>query len=86
MLAGEEVIGRMAKYTFIRIYEVPAYDKIQATDRMIEAITLRVEHDFHVKDIIREPEAKPGQGKAVSLKPPAGWLSLLKQQLSGKSG
>ena len=74
----------MAKYTIIRVYEVPADTKQQATDRMIEAMAFNVEKDFHVKDIIREPEAKPGQGKLVSLKPPAGWLDLLRKQLSGK--
>ena len=74
----------MGKYSIIRIYEVPAETQQQATDRMIEALALRVEKDFHVKDIIREPGAKPGQGKRVALKPPAGWLSLLRQQLVGK--
>ena len=75
----------MATYTIIRIYEVPADNQQQATDRMMEALVLGVEKDFHVKDIIREPDAKPGQGKGVDLKPPAGWLTLLKQQLTGKS-
>jgi hypothetical protein len=72
------------KYTIIRLYEVPADTQQQATDRMTEAIALHVEKDFHVKDIIREPGAKPGQGKAVDLRPPAGWLTILKQQLIGK--
>jgi hypothetical protein len=79
----------MALYTIIRIYEVPADNVQQATDRMVEALAfdgLHVEKNFHVKDIIREPGAKPGQGKAVLLKLPAGWLSLLRQQLTGKSG
>ena len=75
----------MATYTIIRIYEVPADNQQQATDRMMEALVLRVEKDFHVKDIIREPDAKPGEGKAVDLKPPAGWMTLLKKQLIGKS-
>jgi hypothetical protein len=57
----------MALFTIIRVYEVPAETKQQATDRMLEAIVLHVERDFHVKDIIREPGAKPGQGKPVSL-------------------
>ena len=74
----------MALYTIIRVYEVPASNRIEATDRMMEALALHVERDFHVKDIIREPGAKPGQGKLVSLQPPAGWLTLLKQQLTGK--
>ncbi len=74
----------MAVYTIIRIYEVPADTRQQATDRMLEALVLHVERDFHVKDIIRDPGAKPGQGKQVSLLPPAGWLTLLVRQLTGK--
>ena len=74
----------MAKWTFIRVYEVPAENYYEATDRMMEAVALHVERDFHVKDIIREPGAKPGQGKKVDLRPPAGWLALLKRQLAGK--
>jgi hypothetical protein len=76
----------MALYTIIRVYEVPADNQIEATDRMMEALALHMERDFHVKDIIRTPDAKPGQGKQVSLQPPAGWLTLLKRQLTGKSG
>ena len=74
----------MALYTIIRVYEVPASNRIEATDRMMEALALHVERDFHVKDIIRDPGAKPGQGKPVSLLPPAGWMTLLKRQLTGK--
>ena len=74
----------MAVYTIIRIYEVPADSQQQATDRMMEALALHVERDFHTKDIIREPGAKPGQGKQVDLKPPPGWLSLIARQLTGK--
>ena len=74
----------MAVYTIIRVYEVPAENQQQATDRMIEALTLHVERDFHVKDVIRAPGATPGQGKQVDLKPPAGWLSLLARQLTGQ--
>ena len=74
----------MAVYTIIRIYEVPAETHQQATDRMLEALVLYVEKDFHVKDIIRDPGAKPGQGKQVSLLPPAGWLTLVVRQLTGK--
>ena len=74
----------MAVYTIIRVYEVPADNQQQATDRMTEALVLKVEHDFHVKDVIRDPDAKPGQGKKVDLKPPAGWLSLVVRQLAGK--
>jgi len=51
---------------------------------MMEALAFHVEKDFHVKDIIREPGAKPGQGKPVELTPPAGWLTLIMRQLTGK--
>ncbi len=71
----------MAVYTIIRVYEVPAETKQQATDRMLEALVLHAENDFHVKDIIREPGAKPGQGKAVVIRPADGWITLLREQL-----
>jgi hypothetical protein len=74
----------MALYTIIRVYEVPADNQQQATDRMIEALTLHVERDYHVKDVIRRPGSKPGQGIKVDLKPPTGWLSLIARQLAGK--
>jgi hypothetical protein len=74
----------MAVFTIIRVYEVPADTKQQAIDRMLEALVSHVERDFHVKDIIREPDAKPGQGKQVQLVPPAGWLTLIMRQLTGK--
>jgi hypothetical protein len=51
---------------------------------MSEAIVLHVDRDFHVKDIVREPGAKPGQGKQVSLRPTAGWLELAREQLGLK--
>jgi hypothetical protein len=75
----------MAVYTIIRVYEVPADTRIRATERMIEAICLGVEKDFHVKDIIRDPGEKAGKGTAVKLVPSAGWLTLLIQQLTGKT-
>ncbi len=71
----------MAVYTIIRVYEVPGENQIEATDRMAEAIVLHVEKDYHVKDIIRAPGDQPGQGRTVDLRPPKGWLTLLKEQL-----
>ncbi len=71
----------MAVYTITRIYEVPAENQIEATDHMMEALGLHVEKHFHVKDIIRAPDEKPGQGKPVDLHPPKGWLTLFKEQL-----
>jgi hypothetical protein len=77
----------MAVYTIIRIYEVPADSQQQATDRMLEALVLHVEKDFHVKDIVREnveKGAKPQKWNRVKLAPPAGWLTLTLRQLTGK--
>ena len=70
----------MAIYTIIRVYEVPAETKQQATERMLEALMFHMEKDFHIKDIIRELGQKAGQGKALDLRP-AGWLTLLREQL-----
>ena len=63
---------------YIRKYGVPAGNGLQVTNRMMEALAFHVEKDFHVKVTIREPEAKLGQGK------PAGWLTLIMRQLTGK--
>ncbi len=76
----------MGRWTIIRVYEVPADTQLQATDRMLEALMLGAEKDFHVKDIIRAPEAKPGTGVKVSLEPRRGWLSILREQLLGTGG
>lgn len=73
----------MAVYTIMRIYEVPADSRIEATDRMLAAIEQGVERDYHVKDIVRAPGDAPDTGARVSLEPPRGWLSILKDQLLG---
>ena len=74
----------MSVYTIIRIYKVPAGNRQEAANRLKEALALQEERDFHVIDIVREPGAKPGQGTKVNLKPPTGWLSLLKRQFIRK--
>jgi hypothetical protein len=70
----------MAVYTIIRVYKIPARNRIEATERMMEALELHVERDFHVRDYIREPDEKIGEGRPVNLRP-AGWLTLLREQL-----
>jgi hypothetical protein len=67
----------MALYTKLGKYGVPAGNRLQVTDRMMKALAF-LEKDFHVQVTIRQPEAKPGQGK------PAGWLTLILRQLTGK--
>jgi hypothetical protein len=74
-----------ALYTITRVYQVPAGNRLEATDRMLEALTLGVEDDFHVKDVLREPDGKPGSGVRISLTPPKGWRTLLLDQLLGRS-
>ena len=64
----------MALYTKLRKYGVPAGNRL----RLMESLAFNVEKDFHVKVTIREPKAKPEQGK------PAGWLTLIMRQLTGK--
>jgi len=71
----------MGVYTIIRVYEVPAESQVQATDRMLEAIVLHTEKDYHRKDIIREEGAKPGEGKPVILQPAPGWMAVIREQL-----
>ena len=70
----------MATYTIIRVYEVPADDRIQATERMLEALMTKTERSFHINDYIREPGEGTGKGKPVDLRP-TGWLTLIREQL-----
>jgi hypothetical protein len=74
----------MARYRILRIYEVPADNRYQATDRMMEAIALRTERDYHVKDVIRLC-GDNGAFTKVELRPPTGWLTTLMDQLFGRS-
>ena len=68
----------MTLYTKLGKYGVPAGNRLRVTDRMMKALALNVGKDYHVKVTIREPKAKPEQGK------PAGWLTLIMRQLTGK--
>ena len=73
----------MAIYTILRVYEVPANNRYEAADRMREALELHTEKAYHVTDVVREKDAKPGQGKAIDLRPPTNWLRLIVEQLIG---
>jgi hypothetical protein len=70
----------MGVYTIIRVYEIPADNRIEATERMLEALYYHVDRDYHVKDYIREPGEPTGKGKPVDLRP-TGWLTLIREQL-----
>ena len=74
----------MAIYKIMRIYEVPAESQIEATNRMMEALMLHVERDYHVTDYVKSPEDANGKGRKIDLTPPKGWLSLLLQELTAQ--
>ena len=74
----------MVKYRIFRVYDVPADSPMEAAIRLTEALAFHVEKAYHVKDVMREPGTKPGEGKPVKLEPPAGWLTLIVRQLTGK--
>jgi hypothetical protein len=74
----------MARFTIMRIYEIPADDRIEATDRMLEALELGTETDYHVTDIVRKKDETPGHWKPVALKPPATIVTIFKRQITGK--
>jgi hypothetical protein len=46
---------------------MPAGSRIEASERMMEALELHVERDFHDRDYIRDPGAKPGKGRPVEV-------------------
>jgi hypothetical protein len=74
----------MAVFRIIRIYEIPATNLIEATDRMLEALELGTEEDYHVTDLVREHGEKPAHSHPVDLRPPARWGTIFKRQITGK--
>src|SRR4051794_32952352 len=76
----------MPIYKIMRIYDVPGDNQIQATNRMMEALVLHVERDYHVTDYVKGPEDADGKGHRISLDPPRGWLALLLQELAAQLG
>src|SRR4051795_8147601 len=82
--SGRKEVMDMAIYKILRIYEVPAESQIEATNRMMEALVLHVERDFHVIDYVKTPEDADGKGHKIDLNPPKGWLSLLLQELAAQ--
>jgi hypothetical protein len=74
----------MAIYRIIRIYDVPADNQIEATNRMMEAIILHVERDYHVMDYVKTPDDPKGKGWPIDLTPPKGWLSSILEELASQ--
>lgn len=75
----------MATYKIIRIYEVPGEDQTEATNRMMEALMLRVERHYHVMDYVKSPDDPAGKGKKINLDPPKGWMTTFMDQLLGRA-
>jgi hypothetical protein len=48
----------MPLFTIIRVYEVPAHNRYEATDELMEALELKQEKAYHVKDVVRAPNEK----------------------------
>jgi hypothetical protein len=77
----------MAVFTIMRIYEIPATDRIEATNLMLEALELGVEKDFHARDIVKKTDDDTSHYKPVDLtvpaRKPAKMVTIFKRQLSG---
>ncbi|MFC9883142.1 hypothetical protein ACFVJW_26650 [Streptomyces libani] len=67
------------EYRIIRVYRVAAGSQAEATDRFMEALEMRVERDYHVRDIVKG-ESVGDSRPAV----PVSWWVLVKRQLLGR--
>jgi hypothetical protein len=76
----------MPIYKIMRIYEVPGKSQIEATNRMMEALALHVESDYHVTDFVKSAEDPKGKGQRISLKPGKGWGATFLEQVLGRYG
>jgi hypothetical protein len=78
----------MARFTIIRIYEVPANNRYAATDELMKAIELHQEKAYHVTDIVRESGEKRGKpinrSAGQTSRQPASMITIFKRQLTGK--
>jgi hypothetical protein len=74
----------MARFTIFRIYEVPGRNRYEATDRLMRAIELGVEKDYHVADVVRLTGDPRGRGHVVRLGPFKGWFGTLLEQIVGR--
>ena len=72
----------MPLFTIIRVYEVPANNRYEATDELMEAIALKQEKVYHVKDVVRAPNEK--WGKVLAKKPATKWGTIFRRQVLGK--
>jgi hypothetical protein len=87
---GRKEVMHMATFRIFRIYEIPAETPVQATNRMVEAIVLHAEQNYHVMDYVKAPDDPKGKCWPIDLTPPKGWLSSMLEELvtriTGKPG
>jgi hypothetical protein len=76
--------NKMALFTIMHIYEVPARNLYEAEDEFMEARGTKQEKVFLVKTIIRESGAKAGKETVIDHRPPAKWGTIFKRQITGK--
>jgi hypothetical protein len=74
----------MAVFTIMRIYEIPADNRIAATEIMLEALETHTEKDYHVTDIVRnKDDASPErQWKPVALPHATKMTTIFKRQIT----
>jgi hypothetical protein len=72
----------MAVFTIMRIYEIPADNRIEATDRMLESLELHTEKDYHVTDLVRNKDdmAVDRHWKPVELPHSTNMVTIFKRQ------
>jgi hypothetical protein len=75
----------MAVFSIMRIYEVPADNRIEATDRMLDALEFHSEKDYHVTEIVRnKDEMSPERHwKPVVLPHSSKMTTIFKRQITG---
>ncbi len=76
----------MAVFTIMRIYEIPADNRIEATDRMLEALEFHTEKDYHVTDILRNKDdmSADRNWKPVELPHATNMVTIFRRQITGK--
>jgi hypothetical protein len=69
----------------MRIYDIPADDRIEATNRMLEALEFHTEKDYHVTDIVRNKDEMSAERhwKLVELPHSTKMVTIFKRQLTG---
>jgi hypothetical protein len=76
----------MAVFTIMRIYEIPADSRIEATDRMLEALEFHTEKDYHVTDLVRNKDdmSVDRHWKPVELPNSTNMVTIFKRQSAGE--